>query len=145
MSYKGKEIGRFTFLVERSKIKELCLAIGDDNPIFFDPSAAKAAGYSDTPAPLTFASLMSFWGFPEIWERMTEAGIDIKRLLHAKEDYEYLAPMYPGDDLLGIVTIDSLRDGAMQMATFKTVFTRGEEEVLIAKMTIMVPPQKGGA
>jgi hypothetical protein len=96
MSYKGKEIGRFSFLVERSKIKELCLAIGDDNPIFFDPEAAKAQGYSDTPAPLTFASLISFWGFPEIWDRMTEAGIDIKRLLHAKEDYEYLKPLYPG-------------------------------------------------
>jgi len=140
MSYKGKEFPSYTFKVEHCKIKELCGAIGDDNPIFFDSEAAIKEGYKDSPAPLTFASLMSFWGYPEIWNRMTEIGIDIKRLLHGKEEYEYLQLIYPGDVLEGTVSVDSLRDGAMQMACFKTTFTRNSETVLIAKMTIMVPP-----
>lgn len=140
MSFKGKEFPSYTFEVEKSKIRELCGAIGDSNPIFFETEKAKEAGYDNTPAPLTFATLMSFWGYPEIWDRMTEIGIDIKRLLHAKEEYEYINPIYPGDKIEGTVSVDSLRDGKMQMACFKTTYKRDGETVLVAKMTIMVPP-----
>ncbi len=140
MSFKGKEFPSYYFEVERCKIKELCGAIGDKNPLFNDSEKAKELGYKNTPAPLTFGTLMSFWGYPEIWSKMTEMGIDIKRLLHGKEEYEYFMPIYPGDKIEGTVCVDSLRDGQMQMACFKTTFKRGGEVVLIAKMTIMVPP-----
>ena len=33
-------------------------------------------GYKDTPVPLTFATVMNFWGYPEVWERMKEMGVD---------------------------------------------------------------------
>ena len=145
ISYKGREFPSFTFEVERGKIKELCTAIGDDNSLFFDQEAAKNAGYRDTPVPLTFATVMNFWGYPEIWERMKDMGIDIKRLLHAKEEYEYASPIYPGDVITGTVSVDSMRDGAMGMVTFKSTYTRGGETVLIAKMTIIIPPAKGDA
>ena len=71
MSYLGKEFPEFVFEVDRSKIKELCLAIGDDNPIFLNKEEAQKAGYKDTPASLTFPTLMNFWGYPEIWNRMS--------------------------------------------------------------------------
>lgn len=145
MSYKGREFEPFTFEVERGKIKELCLAIGDENQIFLDRDVAKASGYKDTPAPLTFATVMNFWGYPEVWDRMTEMGVDVKRLLHAKEEYEYFSPIYPGDVLTGVVSVDSIRDGAMGMVTFRTTYKRADEVVTIAKMTILIPPQKGGS
>jgi acyl dehydratase len=140
LSYKGKEIASYTFEVDRSKIRELSAAIGDPNPIFTDPEAAKNEGYADTPAPLTFATVITFGGYPDIWNRMTEMGIDIKRLLHAKEEYEYLAPIYPGDKLTGTIVVDSLRGGTMEMAAFKTTYTRNNETVLLARMTVIVPP-----
>jgi len=145
LSYKGKDFPSFTFEVERGKIKELCMAIGDDNPIFFEKEAARKAGYEDTPAPLTFPTVMNFWGYPEIWERMKDIGIDVQRLLHAKEEYEYLSPIYPGDMITGTVSVDSMRDGAMSMVTFKSTYTREGETVLVAKMTIIIPPVKGDA
>lgn len=140
MSYLGKEFPEFIFEVDRSKIKELCLAIGDDNPIFFNKEEAQKSGYKDTPASLTFPTLMNFWGYPEIWNRMTEMGIDVKKLLHAKEEYEYFAPIYPGDVIVGKVKVDSMRaSSAMDMVTFKSIYSRDGVEVLIAKMTIVVP------
>lgn len=145
MEYKGKEFDPFTFEVERGKIKELCLAIGDENQIFYDRDVAKVSGYADTPAPLTFATVMNFWGYPQVWDRMIEMGVDVKRLLHAKEEYEYIAPIYPGDVLTGVVSVASMRDGAMGMVTFKTTYKRGDDVVLVAKMTIIIPPQKGGS
>lgn len=139
MDALGKEFPSYTFDVERCKIKELCLAIGDDNPIFFDKDAAKKAGYKDTPAPLTFATVMNFWGYTEIWDRMKEIGIDIQKLLHASEEYEYFSQIYPGDKIIGVVKVDSLRSGgAMDIATFQSTYTREGEVVLIAKMKIVV-------
>ena len=144
LSYKGRSFEPFSFEVERGKIRELCQAIGDKNQIFFDSDVAKAAGYKDTPAPLTFATVMNFWGYPEVWDRMKEMGVDVSRLLHAKEEYEYFSQIYPGDVLAGTVSVESMRDGAMGMVSFKTTFKRGDEEVMNAKMTIIIPPQKGG-
>jgi hypothetical protein len=142
LSYQGKEFPGFEFEVDRSKIKELCLAIGDKKEMFFDKESAIKEGYEDTPAPLTFSTVMNFWGYPKIWDNMIEIGINIKRLLHAKEDYEYFSPIYPGDKITGQVNVDSLRSSsAMDMATFKTVFSRNGETVLIAKMTIVVMNQ----
>ena len=88
---------------------------------------------------------MNFWGYPEIWDKMKEIGIDVQRLLHAKEEYEYFSPIYPGDVITGTVSVDSMRDGAMGMVTFKSTYTRGGDTVLVAKMTIIIPPAKGGA
>ncbi|HOV14202.1 MAG TPA: MaoC family dehydratase N-terminal domain-containing protein [Spirochaetota bacterium] len=121
----------------------MCLAIGDNNPLFFDKEYAVKEGYKDTPASLTFPTVINFWGYPQIWEKMKDIGIDVKKLLHAKEDYEYFSPLYPGDVVKGSVIVDSMRDSTlMDMVTFKTTYTRGEEVVLIAKMTIVV--MKGG-
>lgn len=139
LSYQGKEFEPYTFEVERGKIKELALAIGDDNSLFFDKDYAKEKGYKDTPAPLTFATVMNFWGYPEIWDRMVEAGINIKKLLHAKEEYEYHNPIYPGDVITGVVSIESMRSSSkMDMVTFKTVYKRGSDIVTVAKMSIIV-------
>ena len=142
LSYKGKEIAAYTFEVDRSKIRELAAAIGDPNPIFTDPASARGEGYADTPAPLTFATVMTFGGCPDIWRIMSEMGIDTGRLLHAKEEYEYLAPIYTGDVLEGRIVVEALRGGAMEMASFKTNYTRAEDTVLVARMTIIVPPVK---
>lgn len=139
MNYQGKEFPSYTFEVERSKIKELCLAIGDDNPVFVDGKKAQEAGYKDTPASLTFPTVMNFWGYPEIWDRMKEIGINVQKLLHASEGYEYFSPIYPGDIITGTVKIDSLRSGgAMDIATFQSTYTRDGEVVIIAKMKIVV-------
>ena len=41
----GHSFPPFTIEVERCKIRELALAIGDDNPIYHRYEAAQAAGY----------------------------------------------------------------------------------------------------
>ncbi|OHD10576.1 MAG: hypothetical protein A2086_09465 [Spirochaetes bacterium GWD1_27_9] len=139
-SYQGKSLGSYTFEIERGKIKELCLAIGDTNPLFFDKEYAQKEGYKDIPTPLTFPTVINFWGNPDIWNQMIKVGIDIKRLLHGKEEYEYLATLYPGDVVKGDTVVETMRSStAMDMVTFKTTYTRGEEVVVIAKMTIVVP------
>ncbi|WP_185148041.1 MaoC family dehydratase N-terminal domain-containing protein [Peribacillus simplex] len=50
----GHELEPYSMEVEKGKIKELAIAIVDDNPIFYSLESAKDADYDGIPVPLTF-------------------------------------------------------------------------------------------
>jgi hypothetical protein len=136
----GKRLDRFEFMVERGKVKEFCIAIGEENPIYFDLEAAKKSGYEDTPVPPTFQTAIQFWGYPKIWEDMSALGIDIKRLLHLKEEYTYLKPIYPGLHWAQSEIVD-VKTGKMDMVTFRTTYHNSKDEACIqAEMAIVIRP-----
>ena len=49
--------------------------------------------------------MFGFWGNTKLGSQLASAGINVMRVLHAEEEYEYLAPIHPGDILTGITTI----------------------------------------
>ena len=51
-------VNKFLFTVDRDRVLQFCDAIGEDNPIFRDPAAAKEAGYDEQLAPPTFPTVM---------------------------------------------------------------------------------------
>src|SRR6266700_735623 len=101
----GYSFPPFTIEVERGKIHELALAIGDNNPIYHSREAAQSVAYSDIPLLPTMPTQFSFWGNTLSWEQLASVGINITRMLHSEEEYEYLAPVHPGDTLTGVTTI----------------------------------------
>lgn len=138
----GTKLDPYTFAVERGKAQEFCIAIGEENPIYRDPAAAKAAGFEDTPIPPTFQTAFQFWGYPKIWQDMSDLGIDIERLLHLKEDYKYLKPVYPGVMIHAAGEVVDVKIGKMNMVTFRTQFKNEQGETLIeAEMGIVIRPE----
>ncbi len=113
----GHSFPPFAVTIERAKIRELASAIGDDNPVFQSQQAAQAAGYPDVPPPSTMATMFLFWGNTHFVEQLTELGLDINRLMHREEEYEYLAPMQPGETLTGVMTV---LDGASRRGPHNT-------------------------
>jgi acyl dehydratase len=101
----GYSFSPFTIEVERGKIRELALAIGDDNPIYQSREAAQAAGYSDVPLFPTAPTLFTFWGNAKMVSQIVSLGINVMRVLHGEEEYEYLAPINAGDILTGVMTV----------------------------------------
>ncbi|TMB86438.1 MAG: MaoC family dehydratase [Chloroflexi bacterium] len=101
----GYSFPPFTIEVERGKIRELALAIGDDNPIYQSREAAQAAGYSDVPLFPTAPTLFTFWGNAKMVSQIVSLGINVMRVLHGEEEYEYLAPINAGDILTGVMTV----------------------------------------
>jgi acyl dehydratase len=101
----GKSFPPFSLEVERGKIRELALAIGDDNPIYSSKEEAQAAGYADVPLYPTSPTTFTFWGNRKMIGQLVSAGINVMRILHGEEEYEYLAPIHPGDTLTGVTTI----------------------------------------
>jgi len=101
----GYSFPPFTIEVERGKIRELALAIGDDNPIYQSREAAQAAGYPDVPLFPTAPTLFTFWGNAKMVSQIVSLGINVMRVLHGEEEYGYLAPISAGDILTGVMTV----------------------------------------
>ncbi len=101
----GQSFPPFTIEVERGKIRELALAIGDMNPIYQSREAAQAAGYPDVPLYPTSPTTFTFWGNTQMGKQLVDMGVNVMRILHGEEEYEYLAPIYPGDILTGVTTL----------------------------------------
>lgn len=100
----GFEFPAYTMVVEKAKIAEFAAAVAlkDSNtainPIYYDKEAAKKAGYQGIPVPPTFMTSFFFLtdGLAEIIKTLD---IDLGKLLHSEEEYEYFGQIYAGDIL----------------------------------------------
>ena len=107
--YVGQKFAPFSFEVDKSKIRELAAALGDDNPIFTDDAAARAAGLPGIVTPPTFPTLFKMWGEGGSGPHIAAMGGDVRRLLHGEESYEYHGFIQPGDVITGqtqVISID---------------------------------------
>ena len=121
----GQSFPPYTIEVERGKVSELALAIGDANPIYQSRQAAQAAGYADVPLYPTSPTIFAFWGvgYPQLLEHWASLGIDADRVLHGEEAFEYLTPIAPGDTLTGIMTLVDAKTTTGQAGTSMDILT----------------------
>ena len=139
-NFIGKSFPAFTIEVERAKLHEFALAIGETDPIYHSRRDARAAGYEDVQMLPTMPTQFEFWGNPAWMERLREIGLNTDRLLHAEQEFEYLGEIEPGDTLTGVTTVvDGKARRGLEMATLETRYTnqRGEH-VLTAHMKVVV-------
>ncbi|WAL65183.1 MaoC family dehydratase N-terminal domain-containing protein [Amycolatopsis cynarae] len=87
-----------TYEVGREKIREFADAIGDDNPVYRDPEAARAAGHPDVIAPPTFLTVINLAAINTIVAD-PELGLDYSRMVHGDQSFQYTRPVHAGDRL----------------------------------------------
>jgi acyl dehydratase len=92
--------------VTRLKIKEFADAIGDPNPVYRDPEAAKAAGHPDVVAPPTFPIVIAMG---DVTLADPELGLNFAMVVHGEERFEYRRPLYAGDVVVTESTITEIR------------------------------------
>jgi acyl dehydratase len=117
-----------TYAVGREKVREYASAVGETDPRYHDPEAARAAGFADVVAPPMFAAV--YCG-PALWPAVTdpEVGIDFARLVHGAQEFTWHEPVVAGDE---ITTEASLEDASersgLKFYVFRTTSTnqRGE-------------------
>lgn len=132
------------FEVDRSKIRELALALGDNNPIYHSVEAARQAGYNDLAIPPTFPTLFGYWSQVSEDTRQVDLGIPLAQALHGEEEYTYLAPIQVGDVISGVRTLADVQEkqgkaGTMLLATFETLYhNQHNAEVLKTKTLVIV-------
>ncbi|MDX6355018.1 MAG: hypothetical protein QOF98_1921 [Streptomyces sp.] len=94
--------------VGREKIREFATAIGDPNPAYTDPEAAKALGHPDVIAPPTFAFSVTYTA-AQVVIRDPELGLDYSRVVHGDQKFAYARPIRAGDRLSVVSTIESIK------------------------------------
>ncbi len=139
----GQSFPPFTIEVERCKIHELALAIGDDNPIYHSREAAQAAGYPDVPLFPTAPTMFTFWGNTKFGRNLVDLGVNPMAILHGEEEYEYLAPIKPGDILTGVTTLVDGKTrkgqaGSMDILTLETRYTNQDGQAVLAARTVAI-------
>lgn len=91
------------YQVGREKVREFATAVGDQNPLYHDLDAAKAAGHRDLLAPPTFPFVITYRamigaiGDPEL-------NLNYMMVVHGEQQFTYARPLYAGDE----VVVDSL-------------------------------------
>lgn len=143
-SFVGQSFAPFSFEVDKSKIRELVQALGDENPVFADDEAAQAAGLPGIVASPTFPTLFKMWGEQGSVSHIKAMGGNVLRLLHGEEAYEYHGFVRPGDVITGQTTVVSIeekegRSSPLDIAKFQTGYhnQRGEL-VVVARSTIVI-------
>jgi len=126
----GKSFPSFSYTIERGKIGELVTAIGDENPVFRTEVP---------PIPPTFATAVMNWGGGGLEGALNALGIAISNVLHAEQEYEYLAPLQAGDTLTSTVSVANIyKRGGMEFVEFQTMHTRQDGVVAITERAVII-------
>ena len=118
----GHTFKPFTAIVEAGKIRLFCKAIGEEDPIYSDEAAAKAAGYRSVTAPLTFLRAI-LADDPNKGGLLKLLNVDIGLILHGEQHFEYFAPVIVGDKITcqeKIVDIYDKKGGALWFVVQET-------------------------
>jgi acyl dehydratase len=124
--------------VGREKIREFAEAIGDTNPAYVDPDAAKALGYPDVIAPPTFAIVLSF-RISDTIVADSGLGLDYSLVVHGEQRFVHVRPIRAGDVLVVTPRITAIRDaGRNELMTWEAdIRTVEGEPVCVATNTLV--------
>jgi acyl dehydratase len=117
-----------TYAVGREKVREYAHAVGETDPRYLDPDAARAAGFDDVVAPPMFAAV---YCAPALWPELVdpEIGMDFARMVHAAQEFTWGEPVVAGDEITTEAELEeSSERGGLQYFVFRTMSTnqRGE-------------------
>lgn len=129
--------------VSRVKIREFAAAVGDENPIYLDREAAKAAGHPDVVAPPTFPIVFTLTGAGEALAD-PDLGLNFAMVVHGEQRFEYRRPIYAGDELRCTSTITEIRSvGRNEFLTVQSDVTAPDGELVCTTYNTIV--ERGGA
>lgn len=129
-SNKGRSFEPFHLTIERGKLREFLLAIGDDHPAY---------AADDPPMPPTFSTVFTFWGGVGLAAILKTVGVEIFNVLHAEQAYEYLTPMHIGDTITGQSHIENIYSkGGMQFVELVTEYKNQHGQPVLRDSALVI-------
>lgn len=131
------------YLVGREKIREYAKSIQCEDPISLSEEAAKAAGYPDVVAPLTFIAIPGRQVQLDIF-RNFDVGINIARVIHRDQKITYHRAICAGDKLY----FDSWLDGVVEshgtvISTLRSEVTDADGKPVMTTIVTMIGEAAG--
>ena len=128
-----------SFEVSREHIRRFADAIGDTNPVYRDPVAARALGHPDVIAPPTFLTTLglSLAGPSPISD--PDVGVDYSRVVHGEQRFVHHRPARPGDVLTATTTITDIRDaGSNELLSMEMEIRTTDGELVCTAYNLVV-------
>jgi acyl dehydratase len=136
----GSSTPPVTHVVELGALRLFAKATGQRDPLYLDPSVARAQGHPDVPVPPTYLFGLEL-AQPDPFAWITDLGVDMSAVLHGTQSFEYAAQAYAGDTLTAQSTITGVRskkDGALELVDRRTEVTRDGALVAVLEQTIVI-------
>ena len=137
-SLKGKTYQELTFEVERDRVTQFALAVGEDDPRFLEDGAARAEGYPEQVAFPTFPTIVGILVSAQVVTDQ-ELGLDYTRVVHGEQSYEWKRPIVVGDVLRTTPRIgDIYAKGPNEFLVIEAEITDADGEVVcISRGTLL--------
>ena len=135
---KGKEYQQVSFTVERDRVLRFADAIGEDDPVFRDPDAARAAGYPEQVAPPTFVTVMQIMTSGQV-VLDEDLGLNYMMVVHGEQEYDWRRPVVVGDVLSAVPRIaDVYAKGPNEFLVIEAeIKDAAGEVVVVARSTLL--------
>jgi len=148
----GYEFPSHCLEVEKGKIAEFAMAVAQKdapekiNAIYTDEAVAKQAGYPGIIIPPTFPTSVMVRTGGGLMGVVNALGLDLARLLHTEEEYEYFGSVCAGDTLtcrMKVVDMyDRVREGmpgkALEFTVVETEMKNQRGELVIKARSTLV-------
>jgi acyl dehydratase len=145
-SLKGKTYQEIELEVDRDRVTQFALAVGEDDPRFLDAEAARAEGFPDQVAFPTFPTVVGILASAQIVVD-PELGMDYSRVVHGEQSFEWRRPIVVGDRLRATPRIaDVYAKGPNEFLVIEAeVRVTDGEVVCVARSTLLSRGTAGGA
>ena len=114
----GRAFKPVTARVEPGRLRFFLDTLGETNPVYRNGAAAQV--------PPTYLFCLEMMDAPDPFEFLTALGIDLARVLHGEQRFDYHAPVVVGDTLTFGPSVTSVADkkgGAMTLIVVDTPVT----------------------
>lgn len=95
----GRSFAPVKAQIEPGRLRFFLDTINERNPVYRDPAAAKAAGFAGIPIPQTYLFCLEMMDAEDPFAFLTELDIDLARVLHGEQRFDYHTPAIVGDTL----------------------------------------------
>lgn len=129
-SFIGHALPGFTVTPDRRGVKAFAQATLQADGVFWDPAAARAGGLRGCPLPPTYLFCLEMEG-PDPTAMRRLLNIDIARVLHGEQRFDYHATAFVGEALCfepRIVDIYDKKNGALEFVVRQTLVRREDGE-----------------
>ncbi len=106
-NFIGREYPSFSMEIEKGRLRQFANAIGENNPVYTDETAARAAGYASLPAPPTFPFAIAMEA-GQSFNILADMGIDVSKAVHGAQGFIYKRTICAGDEITGVQKITNV-------------------------------------
>lgn len=134
----GRSFTPVTARVEPGRLRFFLDTLGETNPVYRDDAAA--------PAPPTYLFCLEMMDAAEPFEFLNALGIDLARVLHGEQRFDYHAPVLVGDTLTfkpRVTGVTDKKGGAMTLIVIETEVAN-QNGVHVADTSRTVVVRNGG-